>query len=114
MARVNVASGLIPNNPLTVAADTQGKVKCVTIQNVSAVDVYVSEDPNLLQQTSATNLPQVGWHLPPDVAGITPFVLILPRANCKLYARSQGAGAQLETIMVDIFSDRDLQRECAG
>lgn len=109
MARVNVASGLIPNNPLTVAVDTQGKVKCVSIQNVSAVDIYVSENPNTLQNTDPTNLPQVGHHLPPDQAGITPFIWVLPRVNCKLYARSPAVQAQLEVIQFDICSDKEIQ-----
>lgn len=114
MSRVNVANGTIPNNPLTVALDTQGKVKCVTIQNVSSVDIYLSENPNLLQQTSATNLPQVGHHLSPDSVGITPFILILPRVNGKLYARSQGSGAQLEVIQFDVCSDVELARGAAS
>ena len=111
MARVNVASGLIPNNPLTVAADTQGKVKCVTIQNVSSVDIYYSENPNTLQNTSPTNLPQVGHHLPPDTAGITPFIVVLPQVNLKLYARSPGSNGQLEVQMYDVCSDVALGRD---
>lgn len=111
MARVNIASGLIPNNPLTVALDTQGKVKCVSIQNVSSVDIYVSENPNTLQNTSPANLPQVGHHFPPDSVGITPFILVLPQINAKLYARSAASGGQLEVIQYDLCSDEALGRK---
>lgn len=96
-----VTNGLGVNAPLSVVADTQGKTKTVILQNVSAVDVYVSNDASTLQQTSVTNLPQVGLHFPPDTAGITPFMLILRNVNAKLYGRSPGSGAQMESMILD-------------
>jgi hypothetical protein len=114
MARFNIANGSIPNFPLSVILDTQGKVKTIFLQNVSSVDIFVSDDANLLQQTSPANLPQVGLHFPPDTAGITPFIMVINKANGKLYARAQGSNAQMEVISMDIFSDKDLKDGCAG
>lgn len=101
MARFPVATGNIPNYPLTPLVDTQGKVEGIIIQNVSAVDCFVSDDPQTLQQTNSVNLPVVGLHFPPDSPPV-PFMLILPAFRGKLYARAQGAGALLEVIRYEI------------
>lgn len=100
MARFPVATGINTNNPLTPIVDTRGEVKGVEIQNVSAVDFYVSDDPNTLQNTTVANLPDVGFHFWPDAA--PGFVLVIPRFKGKLYARSQNTGAQAEVIIHDI------------
>lgn len=100
MARFPVATGVNPNNPLTPIVDTGGKLQGVIIQNVSAVDAYVSDDPSTLQNTSPTNLPDVGIHFAPDAT--PPFMLVLPYFKGKLYARAQNSGAQLEVIRYDI------------
>jgi hypothetical protein len=107
MARFNVANGAIPNNPLTPIVDTQGRALGVGIQNVSAVDIFVSDDPKTLQQVGPTGVPIVGWHLPPDTAGITPFILRLCPFNGKLYARCQASGGQIEAITYKFCSDSD-------
>jgi hypothetical protein len=109
VARFNIANGSNPNFPLTVVCDTQGKTKTVTLQNVSSVDCYVSDDANQLQNTSPSNLPQVGWHFAPDTAGITPFILVLYNVNVKLYARTNGAAGQMECILLNNCSDAQTQ-----
>ena len=100
MARFPVATGNIANFPLTPIVDTQGQVKAVIIQNVSSNDVYVSEDPTRLMQTSPANLPQVGLHFPAD--SVPPWMLVLNPFNGKLYARSAAAGSFIEAIVFDI------------
>lgn len=95
MARYPVVSGAVSqNNPLTVIVDTNGRAMGVTIQNVSAQDFYISTDPATLQNTSPTNLPQVGHHFAAD--SVPPFILVLPSFKGKIYARSQNAGAAAE------------------
>jgi hypothetical protein len=100
MARYNIANGAIPNAPLTVIADTQGKVKGLKIQNPSGVDFWVSDDPTTLQNVSNVGLPVVGIHFWPDTA--PGFVLTYERFKGKLYARAQNTGAQAEVNIYDI------------
>jgi hypothetical protein len=107
LARYPVATATNPNNPLTVIVDTQGRPKCVTIQNVSAVDCYYSELPDQLQNTLPGNVPPVGHHLPPDAT--PPTIVVIPRMNGKLYARAQGAGGQIEAIQYELCSDAELR-----
>lgn len=99
MARFPIANGSIPNFPMTPIVDTQGRAQGVIIQNVSPVDIFVSDDPKTLQQVLSTGVPIVGLHFPPDTAGITPFMLNMLSFNGKLYARCQGVGGQLEVIL---------------
>lgn len=70
----------------------------VSIQNVSAVDVYVSEDRTRLDATDKNNLPQAGMLL----TAAAQVIWIIPRFIGKLYARSQGPGAALEVIQNDL------------
>ena len=100
MARYNVATGNIPNFPLTPIVDTQGQVKGIILQNPSAVDVFVSEDPTRLQAVAFNLLPTVGLHFPPD--STPPWMLVLEKFNGKLYARAQNPGGQIEAIIYDI------------
>ena len=100
MARVPIAFGASPLQQVSVVVDTQGAVKGVVIQNVSSVDIYVSEDANRLQNVSPSGLPTVGLHFPPDAS--PPWQLVLPNFNGKWYGRAQGAGGELEAIMYDI------------
>jgi hypothetical protein len=102
MARIPVATGNNPNFPLSPIIDTQGKVNGVIIQNVSTVDCFVSDDPNTLQQTVFGANPLVGIHFPPDTAGITPFMLVIPYFRGKLYARAQNPGSVLEVVRYEI------------
>jgi hypothetical protein len=96
--RYPVPGGALATQPYQTIVDTQGQTLGVILQNPSTVDVYVSEKPDNLANTTSTNLPTVGLHFPPDTPGITPFMLVLPRFNGKLYARSQASGAQMEAI----------------
>jgi hypothetical protein len=94
MSRYNIATGAIPNNPLTVIIDTQGKAMAISIQNVSAQDFYFSSDAATLQNVSPANAPLVGHHMPPD--SVPPYIFTLPSFKGKLYARAQNNGAQAE------------------
>lgn len=102
MARIPVPTGATPLQQLVPVVDTQGKIKGVVLQNVSTVDVYVSEDANRLQNVSPAGLPTVGLHFPPDSS--PPWQLVLPMFCGKLYARAQGAGAAMEVILYDVCS----------
>ena len=104
MARVPIVTQVTPNSPLSVVVDTQGKVQGVILQNVSGVDVFVSEDANRLQTVSPGNLPNVGLHFAPDAPASTPIpvFLVLPQFKGKLYGRAQAVGGIMEAITYDI------------
>ena len=94
MARFPVATGITAANPLTPICDTEGIAMGVMLQNASAQDCFVSDDPNTLQNTTPANLPQVGLFFP----GNNPAIVVLDSFNGKLYARSQNTGGQMEVI----------------
>lgn len=106
MARFPLATGSNQNNPLTIVVDTQGKVQGITLQNVSAVDGYISEDPNRLQNVDAGNIPQDGMHLPPDAN--PPTIIVLPRFKGKLYGRAAVEGCKINAIQYDICPETQL------
>lgn len=96
--RVNVPFG---GQPSLKVLDARGKRKGFSIQNVSAVDVYYSDDQRTLDTVPANSLPQAGHllaaatpALPPTVY---PFVM-----GMSIFVRAQSAGAQLEMIIFDV------------
>jgi hypothetical protein len=99
MSRYPIANGSIPNFPVTPIVDTQGKIAAVILENVSAADVYVSEDPLRLQVTDNANIPTVGLHFPPDGSPNDRGIVVISHFNGKLYARSPGTGASMEAIV---------------
>jgi hypothetical protein len=80
--------------------NTAGIRKGFSIQNVSAVDVYYSDDQRQLDSVSAANLPSVG-HLLAAAAPVPPPT-VYPFFIGKLYCRAAAAGAQLEAIVYDV------------
>ena len=99
MARYsNIPSGSGSQNASAPILDTGGTPKGALLQNVSAVDIYVSEDRTRLDATDAANLPRVGLLL----SAAAQSVVNIPRFIGKLYARSQAPGAQLEVIEYDL------------
>lgn len=103
MARLsNIPSGSGSQNASASIVDSEDKVVAVTIENIGAVDVFVSEDRTRLDATLAgTNLPTAGF-LFPAYAAPNANILHMPRFKGKLYARSQAAGAILEVLVSDI------------
>lgn len=99
MARIPIVFGQTPLQQVSVVADTQGKVMGLILQNVSTVDIYVSEDANRLQQVSPSGVPTVGLHFPAD--STPPWQLVIPEYNGKLYGRAQGAGGAMEAILYE-------------
>ncbi|SRR6266436_128288 len=94
MARIDIAAGDPAKQSNTIIVDTDTFVQ-IKIQNVSAVDVYVSENSARLNNvTPVSFLPRVGLIYPGGLLTID----IWDKFIGKLYARSQNAGAQLEVI----------------
>lgn len=86
----------IPAQPsgavLIVKGDT---VQAVQIQNVSAVNVWISENISALQgSVDLTGTPQDGWILAPGA-----FLPLLPFWKTALYALAAVAGAELNVIV---------------
>jgi len=78
--------------------DTKGERKGFSIQNVSAADIYYSDDQRQLDSVDRTNLPTAGHLLP----GGNTQVVVYPVFVGKLFARTQGVGAALEVIPYEI------------
>jgi hypothetical protein len=95
MARIPIASGDGSRNSSTLIVDTGDTFQEIKIQNVSAVDVYVSEDRARLDATiSGTNLPQCGL----IYTSAAQLLDTWQRYQGKLYARSQAPGGAVEVI----------------
>lgn len=82
-----------PINVSQQILDTQGKEQCVTLQNTSAVNVYVSDDQASLDGSVNAGIPQVGFVLLPNTQplNISSFV-------GKLFTRASAAGGSIECI----------------
>lgn len=78
--------------------DTKGRRKGFSLQNLSAADVYYSDDQRSLDSVDATNLPTVGHLLP----GGNPTITVYPVFVGKLFARTQGVGAAIEVTPYEI------------
>jgi hypothetical protein len=94
--RVNVPIG---QQSLKVI-DTAGRRQGFSIQNVSAVDIYYSDDQRTLDSVPASNLPQVGHLL--AASSPNPPPTVYPWFIGRLYVRAQTAGAQLEIIVYEV------------
>ena len=80
--------------------DTAGGRKGVSLQNVSNVDVYYSDDQRLLDSVNNVNLPTVGHLLPASTPAGLPTVY--PWFIGRLFVRCQSSGGQLEIIIYDV------------
>jgi hypothetical protein len=80
--------------------DTSGKRKGVSLQNISAVDIYYSDDQRLLDSVGTANLPTVG-HLLAATSPV-PAPVVYPWYIGKIYVRAQSAGAQLEILVYEV------------
>jgi hypothetical protein len=78
--------------------DTKGRRMAFSLQNVSAADVYYSDDQRSLDSVDRTNLPTVGHLLP----GSSTIITVYPVFIGKLWARTQGVGAALEIMPYEI------------
>lgn len=74
--------------------------KGFSIQNVSAVDVYYSDDQRLLDSVDKNNLPTVG-HLLAASSPVPPPV-VYPFFVGQIFVRAQSQGAQVEMIIYDV------------
>ncbi len=101
MARyAQIASGASTNSS-SLIVDTGSRVLGIILQNVGAVDIFVSEDRRILDKVDSANLPTVGFILSAAAAAQQlPFVI--PAFKGKLWARSQNPGAALEVIGYEI------------
>jgi hypothetical protein len=85
------------------------------LQNPSAQDIFVSEDQQLINSVSLTNLPTVGILLPANAPGVFPMVVPYDfAANLKLFARSQNAGAELEVQIFECDCPQQLTLSAAA
>jgi len=73
--------------------------KGFSIQNVSSVDVYFSDDQRLLDSVSSTNLPTVG-HLLPSVSPALP-PLVYNFFVGQIFVRAGTTGAAVEVMLFD-------------
>lgn len=81
--------------------DTGEKVrKGFSIQNVSAVDIYYSDDQRQLDSVTPANLPSVGHLLAASAPALNPTVY--PFFSGTIYARAQSGGAQVEILVYDV------------
>jgi|SRR5579859_1838884 len=96
MARVPVPiAGSVP-----LLRTGPNKRKGFSIQNVSAVDVYYSDDQRLLDSVTAANLPSVGHLL--AAAAPAPNPVVYPFFSGNIFARAQNSGAQVEILVYDV------------
>lgn len=79
---------------------TNGRRIGFSIQNVSAVDIYYSDDQRQLDNATAANLPTVGHLLAASTPASPPTVY--PAFVGALYARAQSPAAQLEVLPFEI------------
>lgn len=79
--------------------NTSGVRKGFSIQNVSTVDVYFSDDQRQLDSVDATGLPTAGHLLPAATPSQPPTVF--PFFNGQIFARAQSVGAQLEVMIFE-------------
>lgn len=95
--RVNVPF----NGPSIKLVDATGGRKGFSIQNVSSVDVYYSDDQRTLDSVPQNNLPPAGHLLasatPASLPVVYPFF-----TNGVIYARAQTTGAQVEVLIYDV------------
>ena len=96
--RVNVPFG---GNPSLKVVDATGGRKGFSIQNVSSVDVYYSDDQRTLDTVPASFLPQAGHLLPAATPTLAPVVYPF-FVNGKIFVRAQSAGAQIEVVIFDV------------
>lgn len=82
--------------PLLIAKTRKG----FSIQNVSSVDVYYSDDQRLLDSVDAANLPTVGHILPASTPPLPPT--IYPFFFGKIYCRAQNTGAAVEILVYEV------------
>jgi hypothetical protein len=80
--------------------DTGGQRKGFSIQNVSAGDLFYSDDQRQLDSVTSANLPTVG-HLLAAAAPVPPPV-VYPWFVGKIFIRAQAAGAQVEILVFDV------------
>lgn len=73
--------------------DTQGQEQSVTLQNCSAVTIYVGDDQPTLDGSVVAGVPQTGFVLLAN----TPPVNIASFTG-KLFARAAVAGGQIECV----------------
>lgn len=90
----------VPTNGSIRLLQTAGARKGFSIQNVSPVDVYFSDDQRQLDSVSSANLPTVGHLLATATPVLSPTVY--PFFIGGIYARAQAAGAQVEIMVYDV------------
>jgi hypothetical protein len=73
--------------------------KGFSIQNVSSVDVFYSDDQRLLDTVDGANLPTAGHILPTATPPHDPVVY--PFFTGKIYVRCQNLGGQCEVLVYD-------------
>jgi hypothetical protein len=95
--RVNVPIG---QQSLKIIDTGKNHRQGFSIQNVSAVDIYYSDDQRTLDSVPATNLPQVGHLLAASAPAPPPTVY--PWFIGQLFVRAQNSGAQLEIIVYEV------------
>lgn len=96
--RVNVPFG---GQPSLKVIDARGRRKGFSIQNVSAVDVYYSDDQRTMDTVPSNSLPQAGHLLAAATPALPPTVYPF-FVNSSIFVRAQSAGAQLEVIIYDV------------
>ena len=86
----------IPAVPNGAALIVKGdKVEAVLIQNVSSVEIFISENVNALQgSVDSTGTPQDGWVLAPNA-----FLPFLTLWRTPLYALAAVPGGELNVIV---------------
>jgi hypothetical protein len=95
--RVNVPF----QGPSLKIVDASGGRKGFSIQNVSAVDVYYSDDQRTLDSVPASNLPQAGHLLAAATPALPPVVYPF-FTNGIIFIRAQSNGAQVEILIYDV------------
>lgn len=102
MARYkNIPSGDGGRFQSQMVVDTNGVVKAIYIQNPTAVDIFVSDNPTDLNKTDAAGNPRVGMLAPAAVPPNVPL-FSLRTFKGRLFARAVAPGAELEVIESDV------------
>ena len=97
--RVNVPFAGQPS--LKIVDATNGKRVGFSIQNVSAVDVYYSDDQRTLDTVPSTFLPQAGHLLAAAAPALAPVVYPFFIGSA-IFVRAQNSGAQVEVVIYDV------------